>query len=258
MPGLRPFHAIARRILRLVRLLVIAGGSLLPAGSAAQTVSPPIAEYQGRARSSFELSNQSIFPLNVVLEIRGFRVTEQGDVVDAPFDSTKIKLKLSAMSFRIPPRGSYRVFYEATADSLPAWFNILSAISGARTDAGLNVRILLPHVVYLNQKQPLRRDDVAIRSFVFDSARSKVRLQLENTGPSLGRVLHVAAGRGKTAGPPGAAFPLFPHSVRWTELDWSADSLPDRLMLRFAKFEVDTLLAATVVTAIPESAVSNH
>ena len=174
-------------------------------------------------------------------------MTAQGEVVDAPFDSARVRVKLSAMSFRIPPRGSYTVFYEATADSLPAWFNILSAISGARTDAGLNVRILLPHVVYLNQKQPLRKEEVAIRRFEFDSARHKLRVQLANTGPRLGRVLQVAAGHGKTLTPPGPAFPLFPGMVRWTELDWPADSMPDRVTVKFAKFTLDTLLTPTPV-----------
>src|SRR2546426_12604812 len=89
---------------------------------AAQSVSPPIAEYQERARSSFQLINSSIFPLNVVLEVRGFSVTEQGEVQDAPLDTSKVRVKLSAMSFRIPPRGIYTVFYEAAADSLPARF----------------------------------------------------------------------------------------------------------------------------------------
>ena len=96
---------------------------------AAQSVSPPIAEYQEHARSSFQLINSGIFPLNVVLEARGFRVSEQGEVEDAPLDTTRLHIKLSAMSFRIPPRSTYTVFYEASADSLPAWFNILSAMS---------------------------------------------------------------------------------------------------------------------------------
>lgn len=232
--------ALSRRVLLPASLLLAASGA---AGLArAQTVSPPIAEYQERARSSFELSNESIFPLNVVLEVRGFDVTEQGEVVDAPFDSTRVRVKLSAMSFRIPPRGSYTVFYEARADSLPAWFNILSAISGARTDAGLNVRILLPHVVYLNQKLPLRKEEVAVRSFVFDSARKRLRVQLQNTGPNLGRVLQVSANHGKTVTAPGAAFPLFPGMRRWTELDWPADTLPDRVTVKFARFTLDTLL----------------
>jgi hypothetical protein len=124
--------------------------------AAAQSVSPPIAEYQERARSSFQLQNSSIFPITVVLELRGFTITEGGEVVDLPLDTNRIHVRLSEMSFRIPPRGSRRVFYEATGDSLPVWFNILSAMTGVKTESGLNVRILLPHVVYLNQKQPLK------------------------------------------------------------------------------------------------------
>jgi len=246
--------ALPHRVLRPVSLLLAAWGAAVP--TPAQTVSPPIAEYQERARSSFQLSNESIFPLNVVLEVRGFEVTEQGEVVDAPFDSTRVKVKLSAMSFRIPPRGSYTVFYEARADSLPAWFNILSAISGARTDAGLNVRILLPHVVYLNQKLPLRKDEVAVRSFVFDSARKRVRIQLQNTGPNLGRVLQVSASHGRTTSVPGVAFPLFPGMIRWTELAWPADSLPDRVTIKFARFTIDTLLTPTPAVAPADTAVA--
>jgi len=248
-----PFcSALLFRVRRPASLLLTAGAAAAPAF--AQTVSPPIAEYQERARSSFQLSNESIFPLNVVLEVRGFEVTEQGEVVDAPFDSTRVQVKLSAMSFRIPPRGSYTVFYEARADSLPAWFNILSAISGARTDAGLNVRILLPHVVYLNQKLPLRRDEVTVRSFVADTARKRVRVQLQNTGPNLGRVLQISAGRGKAQSPAAAAFPLFPGMVRWAELAWPGDSLPDRVTVKFAKFTLDTLLAPTLAAAAVDSA----
>jgi hypothetical protein len=244
--------AISRRVLRPASLLLIAGGAAGPAP--AQTVSPPIAEHQERARSSFQLSNESIFPLTVVLEVRGFSVTEQGEVVDTPFDSTRVQVKLSAMSFRIPPRGRYTVFYEARADSLPAWFNILSAISGARTDNGLNVRILLPHVVYLNQKLPLRKEEVAVRSLVLDSARNRARIQLQNTGPNLGRVLQVSAAHGKTTSPPGPAFPLFPGMIRWTEVDWPADSLPDRVIVKFARFAIDTALAPTLATAPADSA----
>src|SRR5688572_11856436 len=87
---------------------------------AAQSVTPPIAEYQQRAKSSFQLQNSTLFPLTVVLEVRGFRVTEEGEVEDVPLDTSRVRVKLSEMSFRIPPRGSHRVFYEATGDSLPA------------------------------------------------------------------------------------------------------------------------------------------
>jgi len=210
---------------------------------AAQSVSPPIAEYQGRARSSFQLINSGIFPLNVVLEVRGFHVTEQGEVEDAPLDTGKVHVKLSTMSFRIPPRATYTVFYEATADSLPAWFNILSAMTGARTENGLNVRILLPHVVYLNQREALKKEQVAIRRFELDSAAGKLRVQVENLGPNLGRVQQVTASAGKASSPPSAGFPLFPHMTRWTEVDWPGPTSPERLTVRFARFSVDTLLS---------------
>ena len=212
-------------------------------GARAQSVSPPIAEYQERARSSFQLQNASIFPVTVVLEVRGFSITEQGEVIDLPLDTSRIHVKLSEMSFRLPPRGSRTVFYEATSDSLPAWFNILSAMSGARTESGLNVRILLPHVVYLNQKDPLRKQEVAVRHFEHDSGAKKVRVQLENLGPHLGRVYQLTVGDGRKTSQPGGGFPLMPHSHRWAEVEWDSPSPPNRVTLRFARFTLDTILS---------------
>jgi hypothetical protein len=223
--------------------LAVLAGLATPVSATAQSVSPPIAEYQQRARSSFQLINSGLFPLSVVLEVRGFSVTGQGEVQDAPLDTSRVHVKLSAMSFRIPARGTYTVFYEATADSLPAWFNVVSALSGARTETGLNVRVLLPHVVYLNQKQPLRREQVAVRSLELDSAAGKLRVQLENLGPNLGRVQQVTASAGKTTSAPGAGFPLFPHMLRWTEVEWPGPAAPERLTIRFSRFSLDTLLS---------------
>jgi hypothetical protein len=239
LPAVAPRLRSARRVLTpgvcwLAMAMPLAG----------QSVSPPIAEYQERARSSFQLQNGSLFPLTVVLEVRGFRVTEQGEVVDVALDTSRIHVKLSAMSFRIPPRGSYRVFYEATGDSLPAWFNILSAMSGARTESGLNVRLLLPHVVYLNQKQPLKKDEVAIRSLEYDPGSKKARVQLENLGPHLGRVAQVNVSDGRTTSEPSGGFPLFPRSRRWTELPGSGATPPNGLSVRFARFSIDTTLTA--------------
>lgn len=234
----------------------------------AQTVSPPVAEYQERARSSYQLVNGSIFPLAVVLEVRGFDITERGDVIEAPLDSTRLQVRLSASSFRIPPRSTYTVFYEATGDSVPAWFQIVAALSGARTDNGINVRILLPHVVYLNQKAPLRREAVAIRRFEVDPVSGTARALLENTGAELGRVLELAfdspAGASRSGG-----FPLLPGRRRWVELDWPRAAPPNRLTIRTAKFTFDTSLVAAPPTmqmadsagsedAPPSGAASGH
>ena len=225
--------------------LLVLGWLALGSQLQGQAVSPPIAEYQEKARSSFQLHNGSLFPLTVVLEVRGFRVTEAGEVVDTPVDTSRVHVKLSAMSFRIAPRGSYRVFYEATGDSLPAWFNILSAMSGGRTESGLNVRLLLPHVVYLNQKQALKKNEVAVRTLEFDPESKKVRIQLENLGPHLGRVLQANVTDGHTTSEPGGGFPLFPKSRRWTEVAWDHPTPPNRVTVRFARFGIDSTLSAT-------------
>jgi hypothetical protein len=209
---------------------------------AAQSVSPPIAEYRERARSSFRLDNASLFPITVVLEVRGFEVTEQGEVMDVPLDTSRVRVKLSEMSFRIPPRGNHRVFYEASGDSLPAWFNIVSAMTGARTESGLSVRLLLPHVVYLNQKQHLKKEQVVVRSFELDPLSRKARIQLENLGPNLGRVLQVSVAGEGSLHQMGGGFPLFPRSRRWTEVIWEGATPPTRLGLRFARFSIDTAL----------------
>ena len=206
----------------------------------AQSVSPPIAEYQERARSSFQLQNASIFPITVVLEVRGFTITDHGDVVDVPLDTNRVHVKLSEMSFRLAPRATHTVFYEATSDSLPTWFNILSAMSGARTSTGLNVRILLPHVVYLNQKQPLRREEVAINGFEYDPVAKKAWVELENSGPHLGRVQQVTMSDGRNTSEPGGGFPLLPHRRRRALVNWDGASPPSRLNLRFTRFNIDT------------------
>ena len=222
--------------LQLAASILIAG---LARPLGAQTVRPAVVEYSEQARGKFELVNETLFPLTVVVEPRGFHVDPSGNLTEEPLDTTHVRIKISAMSFRIPPRETYTVFYEASATSFPAWFLISSTLTGARTSTGLNVRIELPHVVYLLQPQPLRRADVAVRAFEFDSAGKRVRVELENTGVALGRVLssEISINGKKTT--PGGAFPLFPHSHRRLEIPWTDERLPDRLVLRFANFTVE-------------------
>ncbi len=242
-------------LLRQARLSLALGAAtpFLPAVLSAQTISPPVVEYQERARSSFQLSNSSIFPLTVVLEVHGFDVTEGGEVVASPLDTSRVHVKLSATSFRLAPRATYTVFYEARADSLPAWFSVTAAMSGARTDNGLNLRLILPHVVYLNQKQPLRKEEVVVRRLEVNPAAKTARVQLENLSPRLGRVLELQLANGKGQSRAAGAFPLLPGHRRWAQVDWDLEQLPERVSLRFAKFTIDTTLTplpADVHTAV--------
>lgn len=119
--------------------------------------------------------------MTVVLEPRGFRVEPSGDLIEEPLDTTRMHVKISAMSFRIPPREAYTAFYEATLKVFPSWLLISSTLMGARTQSGLNIRIELPHVVHMLQSQSLRRTEVIVRPFQFDSATKRVWVELENT-----------------------------------------------------------------------------
>jgi len=210
-----------------------------PVPLGAQTVRPAVVEHQVRGRGSFDLVNETLFPMTVVLEPRGFQVDTNGTLSDLPFDTANVKLRLSAMSFRIPPLATYTVHYEAEARQLPAWFMVLSSMTGARTATGINVRIELPHVVYLLQKEPLKKEAVAVRAFEFDSATGRAVLDLENTSASLGRVIGSelsADGRDATQF---GGFPLFPLQRRRVEVPWKGRERPDKVLLRFANFTVE-------------------
>jgi hypothetical protein len=216
-------------------------GSFVSRPLGAQSVSPPIAEYKERARSSFTLTNGTLFPLSVVLEVRGFEVSENGDLTDVPLDTTRVHVRLSATSFRIPPRGTYTVFYEASADSTPAWFSILSALSGARSQNGLNLRILLPHVVYLNQREPLARGAVVVHGVHADSSGAHAVVELENTSDRLGRVLDLSVRDSTGHAVAGGAFPLFPHARRRITVPWDGAAPPVRAVAKFDGFTADSL-----------------
>lgn len=218
-------------------VLVLTVSIARPVG--AQTVRPAVVEFSGQARGKFDLVNETLFPLTVVLEPHSFHVEPNGDLIEEPLDTARMQVKISAMSFRIPPRETYTVFYEATATSFPSWFLISSTLTGARTQTGLNVRIELPHVVYMLQPQPLRKAEVAVHAFAFDSVTKRVRVELENTGTALGRVLSSEVSVGGKKPIPGGAFPLFPHSHRTLEIPWSDDLTPEKLVLRFEHFTVE-------------------
>lgn len=208
--------------------------------ASAQTIRPVIAEYQLKARGRFELVNDTLVPLNVVLEPKSFSLAEDGTPTFRPLDSG-IRLKLSSMSFRIPPQQTYYVFYEASADQYPAWFTVYATFAGLPQQAGLNVQIELPHTVYLVQKEPLEKSTVHVREAKFLRGSQRVQVELENTSDRLGRVLRVeVAGRGSRNFHPG--FPLMPRSRRRVEIEWVRAEAPEHLRIQFNRFEVEERL----------------
>jgi hypothetical protein len=200
----------------------------------AQTVQPVIVQYQGSAHGKFELVNNSLEPLDVVLQPRSFNVTLEGEGVFVPL-SNDIHLKLSAMSFRIPPQQSRFVFYEANADHLPAWFVIYSLVSGRPSQSGINVELELPHTVYLLQKQAIDRNDLLLESAEYNPEQHRVIVTVLNSSSKLGRAIgwQVTSKHAKNSG---GGFPLLPQSRRRLELEWNSPNPPQTVQIQFQHF----------------------
>ncbi len=224
------------------RTVVYALIGFAPLLARAQTVRPLIAELSNPAKGRVEYVNDSDTPLNVVLSARSFSVSETGEISYRALDPS-IHLKLSSTSFRIQPHDSYFVFYEAKTDSSIAWFVIYAGFSGFafRTQNGMNVRLELPHTVYLLPKEPLDKSQVAITRADFDPDARKVLVEVENKGDYFGRAMHtfVTASRQKAEGP---GFPVFPHSKRRIEVPTPDMQRPEAVVVDFERFKLEEKL----------------
>jgi hypothetical protein len=225
-------HWIARIGNRTVGVAALA--AMLAAPGYAQTVRPVIVQYDGTARGKFELVNNGLQPLSVVLEPMSFTITENGDGIYGPLASD-IHLKLSAMSFRIPPRQSRYVFYEARPDKLPAWFVIRNVFGGPARQTGVNIQLDIPHTVYVLQREALQRQDVSVESSEYLAREHRVVIVLANQSNKLGRVLEWQVGSGSTKTTNGG-FPLLPGCRRRLEVKWDSSQPPDSLWIRFEHF----------------------
>lgn len=217
---------------------------LICAGSAfAQTVSPVIVQYKGKADGRFELTNNTLEPMAVILEPRSFTITPNGNGIYRPLDPD-IHLKLSAMSFVIEPGQMHYVFYKATAKKLPAWFTIYSVFSALHPRRGINVRILLPHTVYIYPKRRLAKNEVKIQYAIYHPQAHELICDLVNSGPDLERVQIVRInwkGKSVTA----AGFPLLPGGRRHLELKWKEKSPPRSISFRFLHTTLHEAVTAT-------------
>ena len=204
--------------------------------SLAQTVRPVISEYTAKvAKGSIELVNPSATPLTVIMEPKSFTVSSTGDIAYRPLDKN-IQVKLSATSFQIPPQQSHFVFYEARADVLPVWFVIYADIGGyKKTSEGMNVRLDLPHTVYILPKQSASKSEIQVQSLGLSDDKTRRRFSVTNSGPWFGRVLgSQLAGKGNSW--QGSGFPVYPHGVRIVEVPCKAILPNAELRLRLKNF----------------------
>ncbi len=224
-------------------LAAVLGILITSAACLAQTVTPVVNELGDPGKGRVEYINDGLTPLNVVLEARSFTVSETGQISYRPLDPN-IHLKLSATSFRLQPQQTYYVFYEASSPQSPAWFVIYAAFSGFpfRTAQGMNVRLELPHTVYLLPKQSVTKLDVRVDRAELSREDNKVRLEVENTSDYFGRVMEtdLVYSKKKQDAP---GFPIFPHSKRIFEVPLEAkaedESVPIDYILQFEKFKIE-------------------
>jgi len=212
--------------------------ALLASAAHAQTISPVIVEYREKAQGKFQLFNDSDFPLNVVLEPQSFSVNSEGAPTFRALDPS-IHVRLSTMSFRLAPRQTYTVFYQASADSLPAWFVVYATVTGAVTQEGIKIALELPHTVYLLTKKPPAVDAVVWHRAEEANDKRQIQAEVENRGAEFSRVqeVEVTSTSGKKSYP---GFPLFPGQRRSFQLEWDQPGEPQQIVLKFARFKSES------------------
>jgi hypothetical protein len=218
----------------LVWAMLLAGQCCL-----AQTVSPIIVEYRAKAEGRIALTNNSLSQMAVVVEPKSFTIKPDGNGVYSPLDPG-IHVDLSSTSFRIDPGQTYYVFYKATADKLPAWFTIYSTFSAAKRGPGMDVRILLPHTVYIYpKKQQTKGNIVRVSRAIYLPSFGKVLCDLENNTPDLDRVeeVRIVSSDNKFVTAPG--FPLLPGSTRHLEIDWKEPVPPRQVVFQTEHSKVE-------------------
>lgn len=179
--------------------------------AAAQTISPPVAEFRGKVSGMYELRNDSDQAMAAILEVAGFNVNEAGVLTYTSLEPG-VRVELGSQSFLIPPHQSHMVFYKAVSERPNTWFAILNTLTEAKPGkGGMRINLILPHVVYLYQKRKLSRSDLQVT--VAHAKGGAYALRVENRSEKLARVQRVEFRGVAEAGriPP---FPLFPGKAR--------------------------------------------
>jgi hypothetical protein len=220
---------------------------LFSAAVVAQTVKPVVAELGNPAKGRIEYYNDSLTPLNVVLEAKSFTVSETGEITYRPLDET-IHLKLSTTSFKIMPQQSYYVFYQADTVAAPSWFVVYAAFSGFpfRTQQGMNIRLELPHTVYLLPKGSVGKTEVVVEQLDYKPAERKLLIGVYNSGSTFGRVQETVVNYGKKK-QEAPGFPVFPHKKRILEVPLQESEAPTSVVLQFQDFKIEQKVELSIV-----------
>jgi hypothetical protein len=196
-----------------------------------QTILPPIAEYRVKGGGMVELRNDGDVPLAVIVEVKGFTVDEDGRMAYVELDPA-VRVALGASSFVIPPRQSHMVFYKVQGPTPPYWFAILATFTKAvPLKNEMRVNIILPHIVYVYQKQALKKQDVQL-ALAAGAQAGQYRLEVRNLSPKASRVETIEC-KGFEKPVELGGMPLFPAKPRFLDLDTGATARDPRCKVSF-------------------------
>jgi hypothetical protein len=207
-----------------------------------------IVEYAEKADGRFQMYNDGDIPITVVVEAHSFSVDSTGKATFRKLDPG-LRVELSSTSFRLAPKQTYYVFYKASTETFPNWFCIYATVTGPTTPTGLKLALELPHTVYMLGHGTLEQSQVSWNRAEISRKGDKriITAEVENHGAVFGRVeaLEVVTSAGKqTFG----GFPLFPGQHREIEMEWDQPGVPQELVLKFAKFKLESGLKEAIVT----------
>jgi hypothetical protein len=178
-------------------LLSIGAASTWPQG-----IAPPVAEYRGsKANGMFEVQNTTDNAMAVTLETKSFVVDEHGIVHYSDLDKD-VHIRMGASSFTLAAHDTHMIFYKASFPTAPISFSIIATVTRAEQQTGMRIKFVFPHMIYVYQKDKLKRSDVSLEL-------ADGRLLIHNNSQKLGRVLEVTASKEELGG-----FPIYPAQVR--------------------------------------------
>ena len=208
----------------------------------AQSVQPVISEYTGTADGFFEVTNSGAATQVVLIEPKSFTIAEDGSGVFRPLDAS-IHVELSATSVRLSPLQTARIFYKVRATAPPAWLCIYAVFTSPKNGDGINVRIMLPHTVYVYQKQAFPHDAIQLSNVRYDAAQHRVFCDLENHSGFAIRAEQV-----EVTGPHHSdvmgGFPVLPELKRKLAINWTSEQAPQSVRIDFPGFQAKSAVIA--------------
>lgn len=125
-----------------------------------QTLSPVIGECGKHCRGQFTVTNNGLSPMAVTVQPYSFSLdAATGKSIFRPLDSS-VAVRLGESSARVPIKGTHTFSYDLQCASAPCSVTFIANMITGRTAEGLQIHILLPHVVYVCDKPKGCRESV--------------------------------------------------------------------------------------------------